>query len=130
MYSHLGFGFAFPGLGLLLVILFGALIVIGIALLIRRPAPPPVAAPPVDQRSQAQRILEERFARGEIDEAEFRARLEVLLGATWAPAGVAATPASEPVWVPAPAQATAPPGAATTSQNTQPGAATDEGADR
>jgi putative membrane protein len=77
---HLGFGYGMYGLGFLFVILCIALIVVGIALLVRRPAAtaPPASAP--EPTTQAQRILEERFARGEIDEAEYRGRLEVLLG--------------------------------------------------
>ncbi|HXF71071.1 MAG TPA: SHOCT domain-containing protein [Actinomycetota bacterium] len=51
---------------------FLALIVAGIVLLLRRPE--------ADGRTEARRILEERFARGEIDEEEFRRRLEVLSG--------------------------------------------------
>lgn len=80
MVPHIGVGFGFYGLGFLFVIMCIALIVVGIALLIRRPpAAAPPAAPP-DSRTPAQRILEERFARGEIDEVEYRSRLEVLLG--------------------------------------------------
>lgn len=51
---------------------FLALIVAGIVLLLRRPEG--------DGRSEARRILEERFARGEIDEEEYRRRLEALAG--------------------------------------------------
>lgn len=113
MYPHVGYGFGFAGLGLLLVILFIVLIVIGIALLVRRPVAPAPAAPVVDARSQAQRILEERFARGEIDEPEYRARLEVLLGAGWIPGSVTApsTTGAAPATVAAPISTTTPPSA-------------------
>jgi putative membrane protein len=84
---HVGVGFGSYGLGLLFVILSVTLIVVGIALLVRRPAPAIPPPPSPDPRTQAQRILEERFARGEIDEAEYRGRLEVLVGAqAWADA--------------------------------------------
>ncbi len=42
------------------------------------PVPPPVGPPPVG--STARQILEERFARGEIDAEEFSERLRVLEG--------------------------------------------------
>ncbi len=80
MVPHVGVGFGFYGLGFLFVILCIALIAVGIALLIRRPPTAIPPASPPDPRTHAQRILEERFARGEIDEAEYRSRLEVLLG--------------------------------------------------
>lgn len=84
---HVDVGFGFYGLGLLFVILCITLIAVGIALLVRRPASAPPPAPSPDPRTQAQRILEERFARGEIDEAEYRGRLEVLIGGqAWADA--------------------------------------------
>lgn len=86
MLPHAGFGFGLYGLGYLFVILCIALIVVGIALLLRRSAPAAPPAPTIDPRTQAQRILEERFARGDIDEAEYRSRLEVLLGTqAWLP---------------------------------------------
>jgi len=117
MYPHMGFdyGLGLPGLGLLLVILFGALIVIGIALLLRQPGSAAPAAPAIDQRSQAQRILEERFARGEIDEAEFRARLEVLLGASSMTGSTAAATTAEPAWTTAAPRDPAPTATATPS---------------
>ena len=53
-------------------LVFLVLVVAGVVLLLRRPEG--------DGRSDARRILEERFARGEIDEEEYRRRLETLLG--------------------------------------------------
>lgn len=46
------------------------------------PPPPGTPAQPVPGGYEAaQRVLAERFARGEIDESEYRARLAVLRGA-------------------------------------------------
>ncbi|GIU99447.1 MAG: hypothetical protein KatS3mg014_1063 [Actinomycetota bacterium] len=66
-----GFGM---GLGMLL---FLALIVVGIVLLLR----PAVSAPePRSERSRALEILDERFARGEIDREEYEERRRILRG--------------------------------------------------
>ncbi|HEX9410704.1 MAG TPA: SHOCT domain-containing protein [Actinomycetota bacterium] len=56
---------------------FWGLIVAGILLVMRmatRSAPPP----PDQEESSGRRILDERFARGEIDEQEYRRRREIL----------------------------------------------------
>lgn len=59
--------------------LFWSLLIVGIFLLIRfvghdSGEPPPRSLP----RHSAEKVLAERFARGEIDEAEYRNRLTVL----------------------------------------------------
>jgi putative membrane protein len=63
--------------GLTLLLVFVALVVVGIILLVRftnrTSASPPRAGGPL-------LILEERFARGEIDEDEFKQRREILRG--------------------------------------------------
>lgn len=53
---------------------FLALIVIGIVLVLRRPS----GGEPGQRGDNARRILDERFARGEIDEEEYRRRLSTL----------------------------------------------------
>jgi len=57
-------------------LLFLALIVVGVVLLAQRPSG---QAPPGGQDS-ARRILDERLARGEIDEEEYRRRRRTLEG--------------------------------------------------
>jgi len=57
-------------------LLFLALIVVGVVLLAQRPSG---QAPPRGQDS-ARRILDERLARGEIDEEEYRRRRRTLEG--------------------------------------------------
>lgn len=78
--------------GVLMVIfwtLFLALIVVGIVLVVRATSPgsggtaPPAhsapgAYPAYPAGSRAHQILDERFARGEIDEEEYRRRKDVL----------------------------------------------------
>jgi putative membrane protein len=66
-------------------LLFWALVVTGIVLLVRYLSRTSGRSPGGDRRS-AERILAERFARGEIDEEEYRRRLETLR-ATTDPAG-------------------------------------------
>jgi putative membrane protein len=71
-------------LGILLNVLFwGALIVGGVLLVrwaVRSRQQPPVGSPQAGAAGQAdpQGLLAERFARGEIDEDEYRSRLGVL----------------------------------------------------
>jgi putative membrane protein len=70
-----GWAMAFMGLGNLL---FWGLLLAGVVLLVRRPAhtgaaPAPRAAVPTPQQ-----VLADRFARGEIDQDEYEARLRVL----------------------------------------------------
>jgi putative membrane protein len=78
-----GWGYAGMAIGM---VLFWVLIIVAIVALIRFstgatqtraiPAPPPPYAESPEQ------VLAARFARGEIDEAEYRQRLGVLRGAT------------------------------------------------
>ncbi|MGW7444048.1 SHOCT domain-containing protein [Kitasatospora sp. NPDC054795] len=79
------------GIGLMTVsmLLFWALVVLGVIALVRhlgRPAPyspAPSAAPPAapPARPTPEQLLAERLARGEIDPDEYRARLATLRGA-------------------------------------------------
>ena len=73
-----GWGYAGPGM-LLVVVLVAALVGLLVWVLLRaaRPAPRPDDLGP--GAGPARQILEERFARGEIDEEEFRARREALI---------------------------------------------------
>jgi putative membrane protein len=84
MYGYYGHGHGMSGWGWFAMIFSTVLTVALFALLAavlyrlwdgdrRRPA----AAAPTDERA-AERILAERFARGEIDETEYRSRLAVL----------------------------------------------------
>lgn len=80
------FAFGHPGLGLLLIplfILIAVLVVGGILFAIfgrrwRRAAIENGHGPGGSPRRQAEATLAERFARGDIDETEYRARLEVI----------------------------------------------------
>ena len=90
MYWHDGMGFGgwwVMGIGMLIL---WAMVIAGIVLLVRwaavgnsREAQPPAARPGeqafgASSLDQAQRILDERFARGEIDAEEYRLRRDVL----------------------------------------------------
>ncbi len=68
-----GWGFAFMGLGTLL---FWALLIGGAILLFRTLRTTGYGRAP--DRPDAERLLAERYARGEIDEEEYRRRLSVL----------------------------------------------------
>ena len=78
---HEGWGWGLGtwiGMGLLMLV-FWALVVIAIVVLVRSirsggPAAPPPASP------DARRILDERFARGELTEEEYLRRRQVLGG--------------------------------------------------
>ncbi len=72
-------GWLFMGLG---VILFWGVVIYGLITLLRpratgRPDQPPPAGPGT---STAQQTLDERFARGELDEEEYRRRRDLLRG--------------------------------------------------
>jgi putative membrane protein len=72
-YDHMdGWGWMWLG-GLLWLIVLGALVGLIVWLAVRNSGQPPTAT-----HSDARRILSERFARGEIDEDEFRRRSELL----------------------------------------------------
>ena len=74
-----GWGWVGMTLGM---IAFWALLIAAIALVVsggRRESTTQASAP-METRATPQELLAERFARGEIDEPEYRARLEVLAG--------------------------------------------------
>ena len=84
-YGHgmTGFGWALMTVGTLF---FWALLIGAVVLLVRalgqRNEPSGQGKPPqADGHSGAEQLLAERFARGEIDETEYRRRLSVLRGA-------------------------------------------------
>jgi len=64
------------GLGVLLLVLVLALIVAGIVLAVRHFS----GGGNANATSDAERMLAQRFAQGEIDEAEYRSRLDTLRG--------------------------------------------------
>jgi putative membrane protein len=72
---------------LMMVLFWGAIAVVVLAVVrsgtwSRRdhhPGPPP-GPPPADPTGDAERILHERFARGEIDDAEYTRRLDLIKG--------------------------------------------------
>lgn len=80
-----GWGYALMTISM---VLFWGLVIFGVIALIRylaRPAQQPTGWEP--PRSTPQQVLAERFARGEIDEAEYRRRLDTLHANTRAAAG-------------------------------------------
>ena len=78
-----GWGYALMTVSM---ILFWGAVIFGIAALVRyfgRSGQPPAAPSPpqsAESPSSPERLLAERFARGEIDEEEYRQRLAVLRG--------------------------------------------------
>lgn len=70
-----GWGMAVPTIGSLLVL---AAIIVGIVLLVRHLNRGTTAAP--GGHDGAERLLAERYARGDIDEQEYRQRLSTLRG--------------------------------------------------
>lgn len=68
---------AWVAMALLMLILWGGVVTV-LLLLIRRAAPGEGPAAPRLPHHDAERILSERFARGEIDEQEFTARRAAL----------------------------------------------------
>jgi putative membrane protein len=77
-YDHMS-GWGWAGMALSWILLLG-LIVLGVLLLVRlgrRTSDSPTAP----ARESAEQVLAERFARGEIDEDEYRRRLATLRGA-------------------------------------------------
>jgi putative membrane protein len=73
-----GDGGGHPGVRLLVVLIVLALIVTGIVLLVRHFTTPRADAVPVETATNAEQVLADRFARGEIDEAEFVSRRSAL----------------------------------------------------
>lgn len=70
--------------GWILMLVFWLVVIGAIVLLIRtltRPGPPRREEPGAPARPSPTDILDERFARGEIDEREYRSRRAVLTGA-------------------------------------------------
>ncbi|MCR8899014.1 SHOCT domain-containing protein [Gordonia sp. GONU] len=73
-----GWGYVLMTIGM---VAFWALIIVGIVLLVRaanRPANPPTVHPPSASGPTAEEIVAMRFARGEIDEDEYRQRIRAL----------------------------------------------------
>lgn len=67
-----------PGLRILVVLVVLALLVTGVVLLVRHFTTPRSNAAPLDATTNAEQVLADRFARGEIDEAEFVSRRNAL----------------------------------------------------
>ena len=78
-----GWGYALMTISL---ILFWGVVIFGIVMLVRyagrsgQPAAAPPSPPTPASRQSPEGLLAERFARGEIDEEEYRQRLAVLRG--------------------------------------------------
>ena len=69
------------GLGILILIVIVALVITGIVLAVRHfSGSGSPAAPSPSATSDAENLLAQRLARGEIDEAEYRSRLDALRG--------------------------------------------------
>jgi putative membrane protein len=71
-----GFG-AWVAMAVLMLIFWGGVVTV-VVLLVRRSHPGEGPATPRPTHQEAERILNERFARGEIDEQEFTARRAAL----------------------------------------------------
>ena len=95
-YHAVGLGWGAWVLGILLTIAFWGLLITALIWLIRslrRPGPRAYQTPPAEAgwrtsgpaAPQAEQILAERFARGEIDETEYRTRLATLRGGPGVP---------------------------------------------
>lgn len=82
-----GYGWGGMGGGWLVGLLVGAVLLLGLVAVVvvavrtarQRSAPPP-AGDAVPAHSRARAVLDERYARGDIDDEEYRRRLEVLAG--------------------------------------------------
>jgi putative membrane protein len=71
-----GWGYAGMGIGM---VLFWALIIVGIVALVRFGSGSQQGwRPPTDEAPSPEQLLAARFARGEIDETQYRERLAVL----------------------------------------------------
>lgn len=74
-----GDGGGHPGVRILVVVIVLALLVTGVVLLVRRFAPPrPDSGASASPSTGAEQVLADRFARGEIDDAEFVRRRNAL----------------------------------------------------
>lgn len=77
---HDGFGWGWIPMAIMMLLVWGSVIWIGVAL-IRRPVThdhPAMTAPPGPVPPSPQQILAERLARGEIEADDYRTRLEAL----------------------------------------------------
>ena len=73
-----GWGYALMSIGM---VLFWGLVIVGIIALVRYLARSGQhTTPPPQVRATPEQVLAERFARGEIDEQEYRQRLDTLSG--------------------------------------------------
>jgi putative membrane protein len=70
-----GWGYVLMTVGM---VLFWALVIVGIVLLVRASNPRAMPPPPTLSAPTAEEIVAMRFARGEIDEDEYRQRLNAL----------------------------------------------------
>jgi putative membrane protein len=61
-----------------MMLVFWGVVVAAVVALVRRPTVHGVGEPPRPLHHDSERILGERFARGEIDEAEFTSRRDIL----------------------------------------------------
>lgn len=77
-YDHWGMGGFFGGFGLIFMLLGMVLMVFIILAILRFLLGGGSSAPADRERSRALHILEERFAHGEIDEAEYNERRRIL----------------------------------------------------
>jgi putative membrane protein len=68
------------GMALMMIgnVLFWALIILGVIALVRYLARGDRTVPAADSRPDPEQLLAERFARGEIDEQEYRTRLDTV----------------------------------------------------
>lgn len=67
---------------LMMVVFWGAIAWVVVTLIRHNGSHSGAAGPPGPATSDAKQILDERFARGEIDEDEYRRRSDVLRGST------------------------------------------------
>ena len=75
---HDGFGWGWIPMTIMMLLVFGGLIWFGVALLRRTQQPAVTTGPAAPPAPNAQQILAERLARGEIEPDDYRTRLEAL----------------------------------------------------
>lgn len=81
MYGYDGAGWGVGGwiiMAILMVLFWAAVVTVFIAVFRHRPSPEGPSLPPAPSHGSAEQILNERFARGEIEEEEYRARRATL----------------------------------------------------